>query len=129
MLANEAGVADRLQLKQGDFTEIAGQVDPVDVVVLDRVVCCYPDWHALLSEASSHARTAIVMSYPRESRYTRAWIDSANLAMRGLRRAFRLHLHPPRDMRQLLHTRGFQTEVVGYRMPWELLLATRSSAL
>ena len=37
-LAREAGVADRLELKQGDFTELAGQIDAADVVVLDRVV-------------------------------------------------------------------------------------------
>lgn len=125
-LAEEAGVADRLKLRQGDFTEIADEVAPADVVVLDRVVCCYPNWHSLLDEVTTHARTAIVMSYPRASWYNRIWIKSANLAMRALRRAFRLHLHSPADMRGLLQRKGFSTEVIGYRLPWELLIATRA---
>jgi 2-polyprenyl-3-methyl-5-hydroxy-6-metoxy-1,4-benzoquinol methylase len=124
-LAEEAGVGDRLKLRQGDFTEIADEVPPVDVVVLDRVVCCYPNWQSLLGEATTHARTAIVMSYPRASWYNRIWIKSANLAMRALRRAFRLHLHSPADMRGLLERSGFTTEVIGHRLPWELLMATR----
>ena len=66
------------------------------------------------------------MSYPRATWYNRIWIDSANLALRALRRAFRLHLHPPAEMRGLLKQNGFATEVVGYRLPWELLIATRN---
>lgn len=125
LLAAEAGVADRLTLAQGDFTEIADRLDAVDVVVLDRVVCCYPDWRTLLTSASTHARTAIVMSYPRDSWYTHVWVKSANMALRALRRAFRLHLHSPAAMERLLQNNGFSTEVIGYRMPWELLVATR----
>ena len=124
-LATEAGVADRLTLKQGDFTEIESEVGEVDVVVLDRVVCCYPDWQSLLSAVTRHARAAIVMSYPRESWYTRVWIAGANTGLRVLRRAFRLHLHSPTAMHELLRSRGFRTEVIGHRMPWELLVATR----
>lgn len=125
LLATEAGVADRLMLHQGDFTEIDDRLDPVDVVVLDRVICCYPDWHALLASAATHAHTAIVMSYPLESWYTRIWVKSANAAMRVLRKSFRLHLHPPSAMQRLLQSSGFDTQVIGYRMPWELLVATR----
>jgi 2-polyprenyl-3-methyl-5-hydroxy-6-metoxy-1,4-benzoquinol methylase len=127
-LATEAGVAERLTLKQGDFTEIESQVGEVDVVVLDRVVCCYPDWHSLLSAVGSHARKAIVMSYPRESWYTRIWIASANAGMRALRRSFRLYLHSPTAMHELLRSRGFHTEVIGHRLPWELLVATRGGS-
>jgi 2-polyprenyl-3-methyl-5-hydroxy-6-metoxy-1,4-benzoquinol methylase len=125
LLATEAGVADRLKLQQGDFTEIGPRIQTVDVVVMDRVVCCYPNWRGLLEEASEHARSAIVMSYPRDAWYTRTWVASANLGMRALRRAFRLHLHPPAQMQELLKRRGFGTDVIGYRMPWELLIATR----
>jgi 2-polyprenyl-3-methyl-5-hydroxy-6-metoxy-1,4-benzoquinol methylase len=124
-LANKAGVADRLSLRQGDFTEISANVEAVDVVVLDRVVCCYPDWKALVSAAGEHARTAVLMSYPRESWYTRVWIASANAGLKLLRRAFRLHLHPPSAMREMLRSHGFTTEVIGHRLPWEMLLATR----
>jgi magnesium-protoporphyrin O-methyltransferase len=124
-LAREAGVADRLQLQLGDVTAIGEQLGESDVVVLDRVICCYPDWSALLTVAALHARMALAISYPRQSWYSRIWITSGNLFMRVLRRTFRIHLHSPGAMQQLLRTHGFSPRVVGHRAVWELLIATR----
>lgn len=125
-LAEETGVADRLHVQQGDFTEISSNVDNADIVVLDRVVCCYPEWRPLLADAAAHAQCAVVMAYPRESWYTQLWVKAANLGMWTLRRAFRLYLHSPRAMRELLKSQGFTAKVVGHRGPWELLLAVRA---
>ncbi len=125
-LAQEAGVAELLELKHGDFTDIAHDLPAADVVVLDRVVCCYPDWRALLEQATAHAQSAIVMSYPRDVWYARAWVSTANFFMRTLRRAFRLHLHPPDAMQSLLRGRGFTTDLIGHRGIWELLIAQKA---
>lgn len=125
-LAEAHGVADRLQLTNADMTEISEQISPADVVVLDRVICCYPDSNALLDAAATHARAAMALSYPRYAWYTRFWVVSANIAMRLLRRSFRLYLHSPASMHQLLRARGFSPQVIGHRAVWELLIATRS---
>jgi predicted RNA methylase len=124
-LAQEFAVDDKLELQEGDFTQISGEVSNADVVLLDRVVCCYPDWRALLDAAAARAGSAIAMSYPRQSWYNRMWIASANVAMMLLRRTFRLHLHSPAAMHTLLRERGFTPQVVGHRVAWELLVATR----
>ena len=124
-VARHFGVADKLELLQGDFTNVSDQVDRADVVVLDRVVCCYPNWRGLLERAAEHARTVVVMSYPRRAWYTRVWIWSANLAMKLLRREFRLHLHPPQEMQQLLRKLGFTPQLIGHRVAWEMLIAVR----
>ncbi|HEY0305104.1 MAG TPA: methyltransferase domain-containing protein [Longimicrobiales bacterium] len=126
LLALEAGVSDRLALKQGDATELSEQLPPSDVVVLDRVVCCYPDMVALLHTASTHARGAVAMSYPRAAWYTRLWVKSANVGMAVLRRTFRLYLHSPPAMHALLRQHGFLPRVVGHRGVWELLIAARA---
>jgi magnesium-protoporphyrin O-methyltransferase len=125
LVALEAGVADRLLLKQGDVTQMHDQLPTSDVVVLDRVVCCYPDMSALLDAASTHARAAVALTYPREAWYTRLWISAANTGMRVLRRTFRLHLHSPSAMQALLRQHGFSPMVIGHRGVWELLIAAR----
>ena len=38
--------------------------EPADVVVLHRVVCCYPDYQRLLGAAASHAGRLLVFSHP-----------------------------------------------------------------
>ena len=49
-LAREAGVAERVERHVGDFA--ADGTEPADVVVLHRVVCCYPDYERLLTAAA-----------------------------------------------------------------------------
>ncbi len=53
-LAREAGVAERMERRVGDFA--ADGTEPADVVVLHRVVCCYPDYERLLGAAAEKAR-------------------------------------------------------------------------
>src|SRR5262245_59770371 len=56
--------AERFRFQAGDFVAVAGDVDPADVVVLDRVVCCYPDQARLLGRAADRCRRILALSYP-----------------------------------------------------------------
>jgi magnesium-protoporphyrin O-methyltransferase len=90
-LAREAGVADRIARRHGDFA--AGTFAlPADVVLLHRVVCCYPEPEALVGAAADQARSVLVVSFPRESRLMRAGVRVVNLWMRRI--GFRVYVHP-----------------------------------
>ncbi len=39
----------------GDFVEVAGSIQPADIVTLDRVICCYPDVERLVGLSSQRA--------------------------------------------------------------------------
>ena len=41
-LLDEAGLAERVERKVMDFAEASPAVEAADIVVLNRVVCCYP---------------------------------------------------------------------------------------
>ncbi len=94
-LAQRYGVEGRLTRQQVDIARTPDAVPPADVVVLKRVVCCYPDCEALLAAAGDHARSRLVMSYPRVNPASRALLWAANgwNALRG--REFRGYLHEP----------------------------------
>lgn len=57
--------ADRVRFIHADFTDVASELPQADVVTLDRVVCCYPDFRGLLKAAAEHSRQAIAFTYPR----------------------------------------------------------------
>ena len=57
-------------------------VEQADIVVLHRVVCCYPDYERLLSAAADHARTRLVFSFPPRNAMSRA-IVAARIACSG----------------------------------------------
>lgn len=127
-LAAEYEVDRRLELDVGDYVLRAPELPDADLVVMDRVVCCYPAWRGLLLAASADSRRMLALSYPRDALWVRFGVGAINLVQRLRRQAFRVFVHPPREMHSLLNEQGFRTEVVGYRGVWELAIATRSKA-
>ena len=123
VLAQEQGVADRTTFIEGDFTTI--HPEPADVVVLDRVVCCYPDWRALVDRAAGAADRLLAFTWPRDNTIARFAIAAANAWERVLRRRFRLHLHPPALMMRRMHELGFRPVVTGHYRVWEVVIAER----
>jgi len=94
-LLEEAGLADRVDRKLMDFAQEAGQVAPADVVIMNRVICCYPDMPRLAGAAAGHARQVLVMSYPRYTWWTRIGLGTSNVMLRLLRREFHIFVHRP----------------------------------
>lgn len=105
-LAREAGVADRVERVVGDFAVLAD--GEADVVVLHRVVCCYPRYEELLGAAADRARRTLVFTYPPRNLLSRALVRLFNAWM-GLRGVpFRAFLHPPAAMVEVVRSRGLE---------------------
>jgi magnesium-protoporphyrin O-methyltransferase len=124
VLASEKGVADRLELVHSDFTATT-QIAHADVVVLDRVVCCYPDWRGLLGAAAAHADVGVALTYPRNLWWVRLVWWLSDLWLRFAHDGFRLFIHPPQHMHALLAKHGFSPRVVGHYYWWEIAVASR----
>jgi 2-polyprenyl-3-methyl-5-hydroxy-6-metoxy-1,4-benzoquinol methylase len=105
-LAREAGVEERVERRLHDVAAEPAAVEPADVVVLHRVVCCYPDADALLRAAGGKARRALVFSYPRNAWWTRAAARADRAWQRLRRRSFRAYVHDPRRMLATLEDAG-----------------------
>ena len=104
-LAKEWGLQERLERRYGDFA--AGMfVAPADVVVMHRVVCCYPDPGRLVGAAAELARGYLVMSFPRESWLVRLGIALANFWHR--RTGFRAYVHPPTTVLAAAESHGLR---------------------
>ncbi|MFF2495976.1 methyltransferase domain-containing protein [Agromyces sp. NPDC058064] len=112
-LAAAAGVGDRVTRTVGlDLAERPNAVDEADIVVLHRVVCCYPDADRLLSAAADRARRALVFSHPPRNLVSRAGAVSVNLMMWLVGRSYRGFIHSPDAMVDVLARHGLQA---GYR--------------
>jgi magnesium-protoporphyrin O-methyltransferase len=53
---------------RGDFVALASELPSVDIVTLDRVICCYPHMEALVAGSASKARRLYGAVFPRERR-------------------------------------------------------------
>ena len=107
-LAREAGAAERIERRHGDFVEEASLVGDADVVVMHRVVCCYPDPERLVGAAAQRAERLLALSFPRDTWWLR-------LASRGGSVFFRLiggietYIHPPAIVERSAEAAGLTT--------------------
>lgn len=92
--ADADGLAERMQIALGDFTRLAPQLAPADVVTLDRVICCYPDVEALVGLSAARARRLYGLVLPRDHWYGRLLTRLENLWMAVRRSPFRAFTHP-----------------------------------
>jgi 16S rRNA G966 N2-methylase RsmD len=119
-LAKEAGVEGRVDRRIHDIAVDPGAVEPADIVVLNRVVCCYPDYERLLSAAADHAGRLLVFSHPPRNPVSRAVIGAENLGFRMLGREFRVFAHPPEAMLSVLGHHGLRPTFRHRGVPWQV---------
>ena len=124
-LAGEAGVQDRVERMLHDIAVEPDAIAPADIVVLHRVVCCYPDYERLLGAAAAHARRALVFSHPRRNLISRLIVGAENLGYRLSRREFRVFVHPPDAMVAVLAERGLSPVFAERGFVWEARGAIR----
>ena len=124
-LLEAAGFTDRVERSHLDIVEAPEQVAPADVVVLHRVVCCYPDYERLLAAAGSHARQALVFSHPPRNAGSRALLAVENAALRLMGRDYRTFTHPPADMLRVLRDQGLSPSYRHRGLVWQVAGLTR----
>ena len=126
-LARDAGVERRVERRLHDIAVDPAEVEPADIVVLHRVVCCYPDYERLLGAAADHARRLLVFSHPPRNVISRSILAAQNLGFRLSGKQFRVFAHPPAAMLAVLERHGLQV-VFGHRgIPWQIVGLERSA--
>lgn len=123
--AERRGFGDQASFVNADFVEIADDVEAADIVTLDRVLCCYGDWTALVDRSVAHARRAYGLVYPVERRWLRFGARVVNLGLRLFRQSFRFQVHPERLVDARIRAAGFEA-AMRHRGPiWQTVVYVR----
>jgi magnesium-protoporphyrin O-methyltransferase len=123
--AARRGHSEQIHFIHADFTDVASELPKADLVTLDRVVCCYPDFRRLLSAAAEHSDRALALTYPRETWYLWIGLKIANFFQRLRKDPFRVFLHPIAEMDALLRREGFKRTSLRRLFVWEMALYQR----
>ena len=122
------GLGDRITHQAGDFVELAGGVEPADVVTLDRVICCYPDMESLVARSAERARRVYAVVYPQDRWWVGIGIRATNLFMRVTRRAYRAYLHRTDDVDAVARAQGLTPRLARRAGPiWQVAVYVRIS--
>jgi hypothetical protein len=118
-LARAVAVDERSSFVLADLRVEPGAVEPADIVVLRRVVCCSPDGPELLGVAAAKARRGLLASYPRDRALIRAAARLQNAALALVRKRFRVFVHPPEELRRAVAEHGLRPSRVSRSLVWE----------
>jgi hypothetical protein len=120
-LLDRSGMRDRVDRRILDIALSPDEVDRADIVVLHRVVCCYPDYRRLLTAAASKADRLLVFSHPPLNMVTRTvlWLDNARRRLKG--DSFRTFAHPPAAMLGVLSQGGLKSVYRWRRFGWQVV--------
>lgn len=120
-LIRDAGLEQRVVRRQHDIAVDPDGVEAADVVVLHRVVCCYPDYERLLAAVADHARRLVVLSHPPHHLVARALIGFGNVTLRMRRSEFRAFSHSPAAMLEVLARHGFVPVYSRVGLVWRIV--------
>ena len=130
-LAAERGFSDRATFEVGDGSKVA--LPKADVVVLNRVLCCYADAEGLLARTlaaagSVYAFTAPVSGGP-IGLLNRSWTWLWNVVYRIRKKkyaGFQTHIHDVRGMDERVRMAGFRpVRRERRRVVWDLAVYAR----
>jgi 16S rRNA G966 N2-methylase RsmD len=120
------GYGDRVQFMQGDFVCFAEKISQVDLVTLDRVVCCYPDVERLIQESTAKCLKWYALSYPRDKWWVRLAIRFENWSRRRVGDSFQVHIHSEVMIDELIKRAGFSRQFHASTLAWRIAIYQRS---
>ena len=130
-LATSRGVGDRMRFEVGDGAKL--ELPAADIVVINRVVCCYPDTQNLLEHTLGAARSVFAITAPVSNgatgSFNRLWSRLSNVGY-GLRPkkygGFRTFIHDLDRIDERIRAAGFRrVRHEQRRVVWDLAVYTR----
>jgi magnesium-protoporphyrin O-methyltransferase len=130
VLSEESGTGDRTSFIAGDAS--VAPLERHDVVILNRVFCCYPTVEGLLENSIGATGWAYAMTVPPSSGWrgivARAMVGIENVWTRVVHRSrFRAFVHDVGRIDQAVLDAGFRTVVSRRRRGWDLRIYARAA--
>jgi len=123
--AQQRGFSERVRFQYGDFVDIASQIPPVDIVTLDRVICCYPDMENLVRLSIERARKMYGLVYPRDIWWMKIGIKIINFICRMQKNPYRGFFHPTRAVEAIVSNNGFKRRFTRRTLAWQVVVYSR----
>lgn len=123
--AQRRGLAERVSYHYGNFVNLAADIDPADIVTLDRVICCYDDMEKLVKLSAGRARKLYGVVYPRDTWWIKIGLAVGNLISRLQRSPYRAFAHPSEAVEALVNSLGLKRSSYRRTLVWQVVVYTR----
>ncbi|HZD22093.1 MAG TPA: class I SAM-dependent methyltransferase [Acidimicrobiia bacterium] len=106
-LIEAEGMNGRVERLLGDFVGQSDAIEKADVVVLNRVVCCYPWMQPMIEAVTAKTGWLLALSVPRDHFLSHTMVGIGNSYNRLRRCGFRAFVHAMADIEAVATNSGF----------------------
>jgi len=125
--AERHGHSDQIRHIPGNFVEMATDIEPADIVTLDRVVCCYHDMPELVNKSAQKAKKLYGLVYPIDTWWTRlALLVYYNFRNWLQRNPMRMFVHSPEMVDNIIRSNGFERRFYCVTGSWQVVVYART---
>ena len=124
--AAQAGLEQRTTFLVGDAVQRAAELPPAAVVVLDKVLCCYPEIDTLLQVSLQRTQRLYAVVVPRPHWLVAAVWRVAIAMFKLLRSSFHPFYHDWQRTAAAISAAGFQRIFAAHTLAWEAWIFRRS---
>ena len=126
-LLHEAGFGSRVERRIGDFVEAQDEIGSADIVVLNRVVCCYPWMKRMMSAAVDKTDRFLALTFPRERWFMKASIKLGNWWWSLRSCDFRAYVHPISEIQSIAIEAGLEVTHRERTLGWQGMVFERAA--
>ncbi len=123
--AQKGGLEQRTNYRRGDFVRIADDLPDADVTILDKVVCCYPDWQALLDKSLGKTRRLYALTFPRDQAITRTGVRFMGWGLNLFGCCYQPYVHDPEKIEARICGHGFRKVYAANTASWHTQVYAR----
>ncbi len=123
--ATRRGWGGKVDYHVGNFVDIAPTLAPVEIVTLDRVICCYNDMPALVRASVDRARRVYAVVFPRDVWWIKLAVKLFGWFQGVVRRPFRIFAHPTEEVDALVREKGFERVFTNRGIFWQVIVYAR----
>ena len=118
--ATERNYENKSGFIHGDFVDQHEAVNKADFVTLDKVICCYPDYKALLKHATEKCDDTIGLVYPVAGPVWKTFALFSKVYFYLTKNPFRTYIHSPKEVEQFINRQGFELVQRSIKFPWHV---------
>lgn len=124
--ASENKFNDKVSFIHGDFIDKTKEISSCDYVTLDKVICCYPDYKKLLTEALKKCHSIIGLTYPYGGFISKLIMQFGKLYFYLKKNPFRTYIHDPKEVEKLILNQDFKIITKTTSFPWHVQVYERN---
>ena len=122
--ARENAAAKKLESQtrffHGDFSAVENEIECMDIVILDKVLCCDANPDLLIKNSARKAAKVYAVSYPRDNFLIRYLVKAGIAVAKILPMKFTPFYHEPSDLRRFINEQHFSLAFSRNTIIWQV---------